>query len=29
MNFSNIIIPGDKIDIRLLHQMNAVDNGGQ
>ena len=29
MNFSNIIIPGDKIDIRLLHQMNAEDNGGQ
>lgn len=29
MNLSNIIIPGDKIDIRLLHQMNAEENGGQ
>lgn len=29
MNFSDIIIPGDKIDIRLLHQMEAEENGGQ
>lgn len=29
MNYSNIIIPGDKIDIRLLHQLNAEENGGQ
>ncbi len=29
MDFSNIIIPGDKIDIRLIHQVNAEKNGGQ
>lgn len=29
MDFSNIILPGDKIDIRLIHQMNAEENGGQ
>lgn len=29
MDFSNIILPGDKIDIRLIHQMNVEKNGGQ
>ena len=29
MDFSNIILPGDKIDIRLIHQMNVEENGGQ
>lgn len=29
MNYSNIIIPGDKIDIRLVHQMNVEENGGK
>lgn len=29
MDFSNIIIPGDKIDIRLIRQVNAEENGGQ
>ena len=29
MNFSDIIIPGDKIDIRLIRQINAEENGGQ
>ena len=29
MILSEITSPGDKIDIRLLHQMNAEDNGGQ
>lgn len=29
MDFSNIIIPGDKIDICLVHQLNAEENGGR
>ena len=29
MDFSNIILPVDKIDIRLIHQMNVEENGGQ
>lgn len=29
MNYSNNIIPGDKIDIRLLQQLNLEENGGQ
>ena len=29
MDFSNIILPGDKIDIRLILQMNVEENGGQ
>lgn len=29
MSYSNIIIPGDKIDIRLVRQMNIEENGGK
>ena len=29
MKLSNVIRPGDKIDIKLIHQMNREENGGE
>ena len=29
MKLSDVITPGDKIDIKMLHEANQEDNGGE